>query len=672
MQEQDKAIGVTVVDVETTMNCPIKGQESNPFWPDNSIVAIGDKDAVGKTLTCVNFTDKIYGKMVIHWHYDNNTMFVAHNAAFDMHYLMCVQQQQAGPIIHPHRFALACGLWDTQLAEYLLEGQQIPYPSLDYCANKRGGTLKDSFVSDFFKRGEGADKVPKDKLEEYLRNDVENTHKVFESQFAEASASGMLPLIMSQMEARLATIDMGYNGIRVDWQFLHSRKYVLMGEVAGLKTVLLMPVTTFDSNGNTHGGVTLDLTAPLQLSKWLFGGTIKEDVRYEVGKYKNGKPKYKTETIELKIRPQIFELIHEHTKSVDDTVLDTLLASPVPTNDVKSVLLVVKEYRAKNKELTTYYEGISKAVMPDGFVHPNHNHCVARTGRLTSSNPNFQNISGGEKSDIKKAFISRWGDQGRIVEMDYGQLEIVVLAVLTQDRQLLQDLHAGTDVHTALFMDMYHQMPTKEERKAFKPRTFQLVYGAGAKAIAEQAGIDLSEAKRFIETFYTRYPSVKTWHEHVKAKVDEGRVYFGDKDKDGVPIGESSYEGFSKRFYVFKEYASTYKKGEANFSQSEIKNYPVQGTATGDIVPLVLGKLYRLLHAHPKLWDKCLMINTVHDSVLFDIHEDVLNEAITFCRNIMESAPKYIKETWNFDFNAGLKVGVSVGLNWLEQQDWKE
>ena len=130
----------------------------------------------------------------------------------------------------------------------------------------------------------------------------------------------------------------------------------------------------------------------------------------------------------------------------------------------------------------------------------------------------------------------------------------------------------------------------------------------------------------------------------------------------------------SGRLYIFNEYVNTpevklWKKETCSFSPTEVKNYPVQGGATGDIVPMVLGKLYRVLRNNTTLRDRCLLINTVHDSVVFDIHNDVLELAISVIKVTMESAPEYIKQTFGFNFPLPLKVGMSYGPNWMEQSE---
>ena len=130
----------------------------------------------------------------------------------------------------------------------------------------------------------------------------------------------------------------------------------------------------------------------------------------------------------------------------------------------------------------------------------------------------------------------------------------------------------------------------------------------------------------------------------------------------------------SGRRYWFTEYdAPDFIKQrdgvEFAFSPTELKNYMVQGGATGDKVPLVVGVLHRVLRNHPRLKDKCLMINTVHDSIEFDCHKDVLEEALAVIRDTMEALPHYYKESFKVELPLPYKVGISYGPNWLDQQE---
>jgi DNA polymerase I-like protein with 3'-5' exonuclease and polymerase domains len=310
-------------------------------------------------------------------------------------------------------------------------------------------------------------------------------------------------------------------------------------------------------------------------------------------------------------------------------------------------------------------QGLSKHII-NGTIHGKLNHTATVTGRLSSTNPNLQNIS---NNPIKQIFTSRFGDEGVIVEFDFNQLEVVALAHVTKDRQLIYDIVSGVDIHSALYKDMFGRLPTKEERKPFKSRTFQLIYGAGAKAISKQAGCSLEEAKRFITVFYGRYKDVAKWHTEFAATVE--RFATNNINEEGIKDKFRSYTHQTEtgRRYHFSEY---YNEAEwstrmYNFSPTEMKNYPVQGLATGDIVPMMLGILFRKLVNK----DYVKMVNTVHDSIMFDVHVAAKHLVIEEVLTTLQNTHVHFFETFGKPLALKLNAGASVGKNWFNMEELK-
>ena len=645
-----------VIDVETTRKGRVEGMEGSPFDPANSIVLRGqkrgDSDPAAFPVSSVTGVLGISGAAK-----DELRLLVGHNIGFDLHYMRSRNQIDEG-------FLGTVNLWDTQLAEYLLSGQTCTYASLDELAEKYGGTPKNESVTKFFKDGFGADAVPMEDLEPYLKADLLNTELVFIEQFKRAQQLDMLPLIRTQMDALAATIEMTYNGLKMDVPVL----------LAGVERVRRRVDTLHEEFQRLIHFIEvppgLNPTSPKQLSLLLFGGTVDEKVREQVGTYKNGKPKYVTVTKTKPYRGLGLGSPNPLNGSgyypTDDKVLKRLQGTTTPGTTQRKIIDNVLELREQSKQLGTYWEGMLKLVMPDGCIHHRLNHCVTRTGRLSSSDPNLQNVTNG---DIKQAFVSRWGVDGAIVEADFKQLEMVELACLSKDPQLIADIRDGVDMHDALFLSMRGRPMKKEERKAFKRCSFALVYGAGAHGIAEQGEISVGDARHFIETFYTRYRGVKEYHDSIIKWAAATRQYTGLKDKDtGQPVGETVFTApGTNRRYWFREYPTQW--GSINFSPTELKNYMVQGGATGDKVPLCIGKLYRVLRNHPVLKDECLMVNTVHDSVMFDCHRDVLQQALTVIKQVMEETPYYYEQEFGMKMPLPLKVELSYGPNWLEQKE---
>jgi len=399
--------------------------------------------------------------------------------------------------------------------------------------------------------------------------------------------------------------------------------------------------------------------SPKQLSLYFFGGQEKYVERELVGEYKNGKPKYKNvdkvRTIKGKYIPSI-EVGKSGYYSVDDAVLKGLSSS----GDLFAAQLLVMRDAKKIKE--TYYEGLNDLRFPDNNIYPNLNHCSTKTGRLSATNPNLQNQT--DAGDVKRAYISRFPN-GKILELDYSQLEMVALAYLADDKQLIEDINNGRDMHRELYNGMYGRYPTDAERKPFKRFSFLLVYGGGVTTLMAQSGCDRATAKKFISTFYTRYKGVKQYHESIVKEANDKAVISYEEGVSG-PQYTYYHPSPTGRHYVFKKYASDYKAGELTFSPTELKNWPIQGFATGDVVPMMVGILLRKLE-EAGLSRKALLVMTVHDSVLLDTEEDVCYDAACIAKDTLEKAPLYLKQYFNIDFPCQLKVGVDVGTTWQDK-----
>jgi DNA polymerase I-like protein with 3'-5' exonuclease and polymerase domains len=283
---------------------------------------------------------------------------------------------------------------------------------------------------------------------------------------------------------------------------------------------------------------------------------------------------------------------------------------------------------------------------------------------LSSTNPNLQNIS---NNPIKQIFTSRFGDEGVIVEMDFNQLEVVALAHVTGDLQLIHDISSGADIHSELYNSLFGRYPTKEERKPFKARTFQLIYGAGAKAISKTAGCSLDEAKKFIDVFYARYPSVAKWHKEFAMLAESKGKY--ELNDEGLYEKTKTWtcQTETGRMFVFKEYHSdsSWSSRTYNFSPTELKNYPVQGLATGDIVPMMLGVIFDWL----KTRDDVLMVNTIHDSLMFDCKLEAADKFVKEITETLRLTHWHFEHTFKHKLALKLNAGAAVGLNWYEMKE---
>ena len=658
------------LDVETTMNAPGDLDKAHPMHPDNYIVLLGTRITGQSGSQC--YGPELWENNLYEQLYNNDFDFIVGcNISFDLLYMYPASLR----IKHQLQ---SKRLWDIQIAEYLLTAQQSKYPSLDSMSVKYGLPVKDAAVTSYFDKGIGSDRIPLDLLREYLARDVINTEQIALKQIEQATESGQLNLIISQMEALHCTTEMMFNGLNIDMDYYKNYAAEVAVTFADNEQKLKDSVATVVLDETLYP--LDDVASPTQWSKLLFGGTKKVDTKEVVGLYKNGKVKTKKVTTEVKtsafcdITP-LDEWKSEKTGkvSVDEKVL-TVIEKETKNKEVKEVVSTLLKHRDLTKQLTTYIQGLSKHVIyhkdEDAYsIHGRLNHVTTSTGRLSSSSPNLQNIS---NNPIKKVFTSRWGAQGCLIEFDFQQLEVAVLAHLTKDPQLIEDISTGKDIHTELYKDMFHVEPTKEERKWFKRLTFGLIYGAGAKTLADNAGCTLDVSKGFMEAFYNRYPGVQAWNEEIQIKASlDGMHYVADSGYELIKTWLHKSE--TSRIYCFKQYKNKYadsaysSRPEYGYSPTELKNYPVQGLATGDIVPMMLGVLFRKFKDTVGL----KLVNTVHDSILLDVvgNEENINKIIKEVTDVLNNTHLFYEKTFEKPLALKLSAGCSVGKNWFEMKE---
>ena len=630
-----------VLDLETTVRCPVGNNKANPMWRGNDIIAAGYTQVDVSDVTSI-----VYNKSGLSSHEvasvvsecNSANIVIGHNIKFDLLYLY-----------RDNRTTLP-RIWCTQLAAYLLSGQKHMYASLDELTKEYIGihAIKDDKIKTYWKDGVQTEDIPKEELLPYLVADVENTAIIFKAQFDECVSLNILPLMFTQMDALRATIEMNRHGMQIDVGYV-----TLQREVYGRR---LEEAREFAKTLAPE----LDTASPKQLSLYYFGGNSVVDIKESVGFYKNGNEKFKkvahTVVHEPKYKP-VGEVGKNGYYSVDDAVLQHLKDNG---DELASTLLVIREC-TKIKE--TYYEGLNGLLFPDEKIYPNLNHCATKTGRLSATNPNLQNQT--DNGSVKKAYVSRYGTYGCILELDYSQLEMVALAYLADDRQLIDDINAGRDMHKELYKGMYGRYPTDKERKPFKRFSFLLVYGGGATTLMAQSGCDRATATKFIKTFYTRYKGVKSYHEAIVKLANDKAVIHYDPAKTG-PQYIYYHCSPTGRHYLFNKYPNDYK-GEPTFSPTELKNWPIQGFATGDVVPMMVGILLRKLE-EAGYADCALLVMTVHDSVVLDVHVNMLHNVATLAKKTLEDAPMYMKQYFDIDFPCKLGVGVESGINWQDKQ----
>jgi DNA polymerase I-like protein with 3'-5' exonuclease and polymerase domains len=589
--------------------------------------------------------------------------------------------------------------------------------------------------------------------EEEGRNagDIGNTELVFRGQLKRANAEGMTKMIEDRMDGLLCTTYMEWFGIKVDVKAAARNLAELKTDLAAATEELdsYIPELPFEFNWKSPvhksalifgGTVKYEVREPYKddngewarkqedaTAYYLTNGDTTLDpptdetaARYKVNKSGKNMGAFKTKTIkvpgELKIKWQdrtfkmqgyteprpdwassIFDGAGERIYSTGKEAMEVLL-----TREDVPFLVALGRKTALDKEIGTYYvtvdekgnrKGMLVCVQPaDHVLHHKLNHTSTVTTRLSSNDPNLQNIPRGDKSKVKNMFVSRFGADGVMVEIDYSQLEVVVQGVLSGDPQLCQDLRDKIDFHCkrmsakfgisyadALDWGKNDQHPDytngKKERTKCKNFSFQRAYGAGAPAIAQATGMSVDEVKQLIEAEELLYPGVVDFNTAVEKAVTLSAVPFQAPDANGVwrTYRRGQWKAPTGTLYKWRSHDAPEflkKRGITDsFSPPELKNYPVQGTG-GEFVQAVLGLLVR--HFMQSNWyaGRALLINTVHDCVWVDCHKDVLDDVCADMKRIMESIPQFYNTRHGMDITVPFPVEVEVGPNMLDLKHW--
>ena len=301
-------------------------------------------------------------------------------------------------------------------------------------------------------------------------------------------------------------------------------------------------------------------------------------------------------------------------------------------NGIVDFINNITKYSAIETYLSTFVEGMQNFVGWDSILHPRFMQTATTTGRLSSRDPNFQNQPRAKTFPIRKVIKSRFKN-GKIMEVDFAQLEFRTAVFLAQDKKGMEDIANGVDVHqfTADIIGC--------SRQDAKAHTFKPLYGG-------VSGTD--DEKKYYAEFLSKYKQIKEWHDKLEYDAIATKIIT-------LPTG---------RQYSFPD-AKRMPWGSSNYS-TQIKNYPVQGFATADIVPLACINAYELM-LEKKV--KSLLINTVHDSIVADIYpgeEDIMAKILAESTRGVKNT---MKSMYNIDFNVPLDIEVKVGLDWLDMNE---
>lgn len=313
-------------------------------------------------------------------------------------------------------------------------------------------------------------------------------------------------------------------------------------------------------------------------------------------------------------------------------------------NDVAVEFLTkLSRLNALNTYLSSFVIGIQNWTREDSILHANFNQTVAKTGRLSSSNPNFQNQPKGGKFPVRKAVVSRFRD-GLIIEADFSGLEFRVAGILSKDPQIIEDIMSGKDVHkqTASIINRCDVSEvTKDMRQGAKAYTFAPLYGG-------MGATEPDHIQTYFKQYFNIYKGLGVWHKKLMAGVL----------KDGIvriPSGREFYFPGARRL------------GNGRITNATaVVNYPVQSHATGDCVPLAC---IRVLHRFRELGLRSKIILTVHDSIVVDCHPDEVHEVCDALEWGMAGLNDAITSRWGYVPDVPLTIEIEGGKNWMEMQE---
>ena len=678
-----------VLDVENSSTVRNGKKHMDPFEISNHLVQVGMVNADNHDeLYIVNIDhdeakDKSgAGRKLVQDILDITTLLIMHNAQHDLMWLW-----ESG-------FKYDGLIYDTMLAEYVLDRGQRTALSLGACAERRNLEVqKDDTLKRYFKEGYNTNEIPLDELSFYLRCDILSTSWLFHSIEADYAKpeSESLAVIRNTTFATCKTLTRMYmSGIRVDLQELERVRELFESERAELEDRLQKKVRQI------MGDTPVSLTSNEQMSQVIFSRRMinkKEwvdlfEFTSTVDEYKdavraNSKPVYRTKAFtcptcegqgktyktkkdgtrfakpnkckdcdtrgfQLTETQQIAGLrfsapnkswVSANGFSTSKENLEVLAATARNNNmsEAEDFLNDLKRLSAISSYLSSFVEGIANFTKHDGFLHVALTQHITATGRFSGRNPNMQNMPRGGTFPVKRVFVSRW-EGGKIMEADFAQLEFRTAAFLAQDEVAMQEIDDGVDVHayTAQVITDAGEPTTRQEAKE---HTFAPLFGA--------TGYGRSTAvKAYYEHFTEKYKGVAKWHKKL--------------GKEAITLLKIT--NVSGRQYAFPD---VHRRENGSISHmTNIKNYPVQGFATGDVVPVVLMELEERL----KPLQSCL-VNTVHDSAVIDIHPKEKDYVIAIIHSMNEDLTRIIAEAYDVEMNVPLLLEAKIGPNWLDTVD---
>jgi len=481
-------------------------------------------------------------------------------------------------ILKNNEIKLSGSLFDNQIAHYLIDADT----SHDF----------ERLCENYLKvRQENTDKGKESlaycdyniRLYDYFRNEIEKVYKELYDQLE----SRLIP-VLAQMEI---------NGVRIDGDALNDLSKGMMQEMKVLETKIYQ-----------LSGISFNINSPQQLGHVLFNI--------------------------LKLDPEAKKTKKSGQYQTGEEVLLKL-------TDKHEIVNLVMEYRELQKLKSTYLDALPLLVNPvTGLIHTTYEQAVAATGRLSSRNPNLQNIpirtSRGRQT--RKAFIPR-SNNNLILSADYSQIELRVVAHASQDDAMIDAFKKGIDIHTSTASKVFgvsQENVTPDMRRKAKEVNFGIIYGISSWGLSQRLGIPKKEGAEIIENYFKNFPGIKRY-------MDES-------------ITKARENGYAETIFGRRRYLRDINSRNAmqrSFAERNAINAPIQGTAA-DIIKLAMIRLHDLFETNGL---ESKMIMQVHDELVFDVKKDELETVKSLVKESMEHAAS---------LTVPLLVEMGSGKNWLE------
>ena len=488
-------------------------------------------------------------------------------------------------------------LFDTMLAHYLLEPEQRH--NMDYLAEVYLNYLTIP-IEDLIGKGRQQKtmrEVPVELVKEYAAEDADITLQLYEKLLPLLKENGVeklfyeieMPLVpvLSRMEA---------NGVRIDTENLQQ-----ISEAFGIE------IHKIEEEIYKAAGMPFNIASPKQLGEILFERLhIDEKAKKtKTGQYATGED-------------VLQKLSHKHP-----------------------IIQMILDYRSFTKLKSTYLDALPALVNPkDGLIHTSYNQAVTATGRLSSNNPNLQNIPvRTEKGrEIRRAFVPR-SSEYTLLAADYSQIELRIIAHLSQDPAMVNDFNLGHDIHAATAAKVFHvpmDQVTKEQRSRAKAVNFGIIYGMSAFGLAERMELSRSEAADIIKKYFEEYAGIKKYMNRSIALARE--------------------RGYAETILGRRRYLRDINGANSvvrGFAERNAINAPIQGSSA-DMIKIAMIGIHQELE---RLKMQSKMILQVHDELVFDAHLDELDTLKAIVNDKMANA---------LPLSVPVIVEMNTGANWLE------